>query len=72
MGLGADGQERILEDVFVAKKVTLLKHRDRTHGQEELHWDCVEWLVIYHGLGIGKVKEKFPKRLSYAKDLLET
>ena len=24
------------------KKVILLKHRDRTHGQKELHWGCEE------------------------------
>ena len=34
------GQERTFEDIFGAKKVILLKHGDRTHGQEELHWGC--------------------------------
>ena len=38
MGSRADGQERILEDIFGAKMVILLNHGDRTHGQEELHW----------------------------------
>ena len=37
VGSGADGQERIPEDVFGAKKLILLKHGDRTKGQEELH-----------------------------------
>ena len=40
MGSGADGQERVLEDVFSAKKAILLKHGDMTCGQEELHWGC--------------------------------
>ena len=26
-------------------KMVLLKHRDRTHGQEELRRDCEEWLM---------------------------
>ena len=33
-GFGTDGQERILGDVFGAKMVILLKHRDRTMGQK--------------------------------------
>ena len=37
---GADGQERILEDIFGAKKGILLNHGDRTRGQKELYWDC--------------------------------
>ena len=36
VGSRADDQERILEDVFGAKMVILLKHGDRSHGQEEL------------------------------------
>ena len=31
----------------VPQKVILLKHRDRTCGQEEPHWSCEEWLIIY-------------------------
>ena len=27
---------------FWCKKVILLKCRDRTHGQKELHWSCEE------------------------------
>ena len=46
----------------------LLKHRDKTHGQEELPWDLEERLIIYLGVGGGKVKGKFPKRFSYAKE----
>ena len=53
VGFGTNGQERILEDVFVAKKVILLKHRDRTHGQKELPWGCEEWLIIYLQVGRG-------------------
>ena len=43
VGSGADGQERHLW----CKKVILLKHGDRTHGQEELPWDWEEWLIIF-------------------------
>ena len=50
------------------KKVILLKHGDRTHGQEELPQDHEERLVIYYGVGGGKVQGKFPVRFSYAKD----
>ena len=36
------------------KMVVLLKHTDRTHGQEELlPWACKEWLIIYLGVGRG-------------------
>ena len=34
--------------------VVLLKHRDRTLGQEELlSWACEGWLIIYLGVGRG-------------------
>ena len=56
VGFKADGQERILEHVFGAKMVILLKHRTRTLGQKELH--------LFREI----VKREFPKRLSYAKD----
>ena len=36
LGFGVNGQERILETSSV-QKVALLKHRDRTRGQKELH-----------------------------------
>ena len=49
VGSGADGQERILEDIFGAEKVILLKHRDGTRGQEELPWDHEARLAIYLG-----------------------
>ena len=52
MGFRADGQERILEDVFGAK-VILLKHGDRTHGQKELHWG--NWLYT---MELGEVRQK--------------
>ena len=41
----------------------LLKHEDRTQGQEELPWDHEERLV-----GGGKIQGKFPMRFSYAKE----
>ena len=34
MGFGADGQERILEDIFGAKRVILLKHGTGPVGRE--------------------------------------
>ena len=46
----------------------LSKHRDRTHGQKELHWGCEEWLVTYYVAGEVKAKGKFPKRFSFAKE----
>lgn len=43
MGIGANGQERILETSSVKKEqVVLLKQGDRTHWQKELHWGC-DW-----------------------------
>jgi len=35
------------------KKVVLLKHRDRTHGQKELHWGHEEWPIIYFQVARG-------------------
>ena len=37
------------------KMVVLLKHRDRTHGQEESCFPraCEGWLIIYLGVGRG-------------------
>ena len=46
----------------------LLKHRDRTRGQEELPQDREDRLIIYYGVGEGKIQGKFPVRLSYAKE----
>ena len=46
----------------------LLKLRDRTRGQEELPRDLEERLVIYNGVGGGKVQGKFLVRFSYAKE----
>ena len=47
MGLWSEGLEpgkarpgKISRGIFGAKKVILLKHRDRTHGQKELNWGC--------------------------------
>ena len=45
-----------------------MEHGDRTRGQEELPWDHEERLVIYYGVGGGKVQGKFPVRFSYAKE----
>ena len=52
--------------------VVLLKHEDRTCGQEELlPQACEEWLIIYT-LGFGEVsKKKIPKGFSYAKEDLQ-
>ena len=63
VGFGANGQERIPEDVFGAKKVILLKHRDRTHGQKELRCEeCCGRVTPYILWGGGsKVKRKFSK-----------
>lgn len=49
----ADSEEKILEEVFGAKVVILLKHLDRIRGQDELRWGCEEWPVIYCGIGGG-------------------
>ena len=59
MRSGAEGQERILETSLVQKCDFMLKHGDGTLGQEELHWGCEQGLVIYYGVGGGKVKRKF-------------
>ena len=45
----------------------LLKPGDRTRGQEELSGDHEERLVIYRGVGGGKVRGKFPGTFSPAK-----
>ena len=37
MGSRANGQERILEDLFGARKGDLLEHGGKIHGREELH-----------------------------------
>lgn len=47
-------RKRVLEEVLGAKMVILLKHWDRTCGQEELGWGCEDRLVIYYGIGGGK------------------
>ena len=49
----------------------LLKHGDRIRGQEELPRDREERLVIYYGIGGGKVQGKFPVRFSCAKEDLQ-
>ena len=41
VGFGADGQERILEDVFGASMI-VLKHGDGTRGQKTLHYGYEE------------------------------
>ena len=63
---GAHDHERILETSLI-KMVVLLKHRDRTCGQEELHWGCEEWLIIYLGVGRGKEKGNFQKNFHMLK-----
>ena len=49
----------------------LLKQRDRTCEQQELTQDYEERLVLYFGVGGGKVQGKFPVRFSYAKEDLQ-
>ena len=68
MGSGADGQERILDDFFGVKEVILGRHGAMTHGQEELPRDHEERRVLYHGLGGGRVRGKFPVRFSHARE----
>ena len=46
----------------------LSKHGDRACGQEKLPRDLEERLVIYLGVGGGKIQGKFPVRFSYAKE----
>ena len=50
------------------KKVVLLKHRDRTHGQKELHQSHEEWLIIYfqveRGLGKALVSKEFGSKVT--------
>ena len=56
MGSGADGQKKNSWRRLWCKKVVLLEHGDRTHGQEELLRDHEEILVLYYGVeGQGKV-----------------
>ena len=56
MGFRADGQEGILEDIFGAKKVILLKDRDRTHGQKSCTGVAKsDWLYT---IGLGEVKSR--------------
>ena len=46
-----DDQERILE-MSLVQNGGLLKHGDRTHGQEELLLrGCEGWQVMYPGVG---------------------
>ena len=52
----------------LVQKGDFIKARGRTHGQKELPQDPEERLVIYYGVGEGKVQEKFPKGFSYAKE----
>ena len=68
MGSGADGQERILDDFFGAKEVILGRHGATTRGQEELPRDHEERQILYHRLGGGKVRGKFPVRFSHARE----
>ena len=67
-GSGVDGQERILEMSLVLKKVTLLKHWEELMGRES----CTgvvksDWLYTME-LGGDKLKRKFLKGFSYAKE----
>ena len=51
------GKKEFLE-MSLVKQVIKLKHGDRNHGQEELHWVCEEWLLIYGEVAGGKVKKE--------------
>ena len=61
---GASGPHLSLSANFILyfPIIILLNHRDRTHGQKELHWGCEEWPVIYHGVEGGKGKREAYKR----------
>lgn len=39
LGFRDNGQEKLLRHLR-CKKVVLLKYRDKSHGQKELHWGC--------------------------------
>lgn len=45
------------------EKVVLLKHRNRTPGQEKLPWVCEVWLIIH--LGAGEVRIKGVSRRTF-------
>ena len=62
MGSGADGRERILEDVFGEQKSDFTKAR----GQDP--WAGRAARGPGGETGGGKVQGKFPVRLSYAKE----
>ena len=68
MGSRADNQERILENSFWCKKGDFIEAwgQDPWAGRAAL--DHEERLVLYCGVGGGKVPGKFPERFSYAKD----
>ena len=59
-GLEPTAKKGFLRDLW-CKTVILLKHRDKTRGQEEPPRDHEERLIIYLVVGGGKVKGKFPK-----------
>ena len=46
----------------------LLRHGDMTCGSEELPHDHKEKLILYLGVGGGKIKGTFPKGLLYAQE----
>lgn len=56
MGSELMPKKEFLKTSLVQKKVILLKYGDKTHGQEELSWDCEERLTIY--LAVGEIKIK--------------
>ena len=56
-------------ETSLVQKVILLKHGDRTGGTKSTALGLRgERLIIYSGAGGGKVKGKFPKEFSYAKE----
>ena len=66
VGPRANSQEFL--KTSLTQKGDVVKAQGGTCGQEELPGDHEERLVIYNGVGGGKVQGKFPVRFSYAKD----
>ena len=42
----------------LAQKGDFIKAAGQACEQEELHWGCEEWLVLYYEVGGGKVKRE--------------
>ena len=68
----ANDRERVLRRLW-CKMVVLLKHGDKTRGQEVmLSWACEGWLTVYLGVSTPKIrKREISKELSYIKEDLQ-